>query len=218
MNDIWAYLRAHHVEIESWTVSSVYLASAPLVVGIVLALPAGWIAHRYRWTYPPVLGLAGVLYTVPSLVMFLALPGLLGTRILDPVNVAVALTVYTFALLVRTVADGLSSVSSDVLAAASAVGHGGRQLLLRVHLPLATPVIAAGVRVAAVSNISLTSVASVIGTSQLGQLFIAGTSTESLTPIVLGLVLFLAMAGLLDLVILGIARRLTPWHRAAMAA
>ena len=109
----------------------------PLAAGLALALPAGWLASRYRWSYPPLVSLAGVLYTIPSLVLFLVLPGILGTKILDTVNVAVALTVYTFALLVRTVADGLASVPADTLAAASAMGYTARQRLFSVQLPLA---------------------------------------------------------------------------------
>ncbi len=114
---------------------------------------------------------AGIIYTIPSLVLFLVMPGVLGTGILDPVNVAVALTLYTVALLVRVVADGLSSVSAETLAAATAMGFTGWQRLIKVQLPLAVPVIGAGLRVAAVSNVSLVSVASVIGVTQLGQLF-----------------------------------------------
>jgi osmoprotectant transport system permease protein len=158
-----------------------------------------------------------VLYTIPSLVLFLVLPGILGTKILDTVNVAVALTVYTFALLVRTVADGLASVPADTLAAASAMGYTARQRLFSVQLPLAVPVIGAGVRVAAVSNLSLVAIASVIGTSQLGQLFIAGSNLGTLTPIVLGLICFVILALGFDLLILPAVRTLAPWRRVAAA-
>ena len=214
MSDLWQYLQANQAQIENWAGTTVWLIVLPLLIGLALALPTGWLAARYRWVYPPLIGITGVLYTIPSLVMFLVLPGILGTRILDPINVAVALAVYSYALLVRSVADALRSVPAEVLAAASAMGQTSTQQLLGVQLPLAVPVIAAGVRVAAVSNVSLVSVASVIGVPQLGQLFTLGNNTESLTPIVLGLIFFIALALFLDALVLAAARALTPWRRA----
>jgi osmoprotectant transport system permease protein len=215
MTSVWDYFHNHQSEIISWLWTTVWLAAIPVVVGLIIALPVGWLCSRYRWTYPPITSAAGILYTIPSLVLFLVLPGIIGTGILDVINVAVALTVYTVALLVRVVADGLNSVSKDTLAAASAMGYTSRQRLFSVQLPIAIPVIGAGVRVAAVSNVSLVSVASIIGVSQLGQLFIAGNVTNSVPPILVGLILFFVLALLFDLVILLIVRVLTPWQRAA---
>ena len=215
MNALWQYLSSNGDEIRGWAVTTIALATAPVGAGLLLALPVGWLAARYRRAYLPLVSVSGLVYTIPSLVLILVLPGLLGTKILDPLNVAVALTVYVFALLTRTVADGLSSVSPDLLAAAAAMGQTGRQRLIGVQLPLAVPVIAAGLRVAAVSNVSLVSVASIIGTPQLGQLFIAGNNVESLTPIALGLIFFIALALALDLSILGLAATLSPWRRVA---
>jgi osmoprotectant transport system permease protein len=133
------------------------------------------------------------------------------------VNVSVGLTVYTFALLVRVVADGLSSVSSDTLAAASAMGYTNRQRLFSVQLPIAVPVIGAGLRVAAVSNVSLISVASIIGVKQLGQLFVEGFNNNRIPPTIVALILFILLALVFDLVILLIIRLLTPWQRAVRA-
>jgi osmoprotectant transport system permease protein len=212
--EIWDYFRVHQAEIWRWTWTTVWLAGVPLVIGLLVSLPIGWLASRFRWTYPPVVTLAGILYTIPSLVLFILLPGIIGTKILDPINVAVALTVYTVALLVRTVADGLSSVSSDTLSAASAMGYTNRQRLVAVQLPIAVPVIGAGLRVAAVSNVSLVSVASLIGVPQLGSLFTEGSTVNSLTPIFLGLIFIIALAVLFDAVILLVIRGLTPWQRA----
>lgn len=214
MTSVWRYFTDHQSDIYSWLWTTVWLAVVPVVAGLVVALPLGWVCSRYRWTYPPITSAAGILYTIPSLVLFIVLPGLLGTRILDPLNVAVALTIYTLALLVRVVADGLNSVSADTLASASAMGYTARQRLFAVQLPIAVPVIGAGVRVAAVSNVSLISVASVIGVSQLGQLFIAGNVSFQIPPIVLGLIMFFLLAIVFDLIILVIIRVLTPWQRA----
>jgi osmoprotectant transport system permease protein len=214
MAALWHYLASNRPQVQGWAVTTIWLTAVPLAAGLALALPAGWAASRFRWSYPPLVSLAGVLYTIPSLVLFLVLPGILGTRILDTVNVAVALTIYTFALLVRAVADGLSAVPADTLAAASAMGYTDRQRLLRVQLPLAVPVIGAGLRVAAVSGLSLVAVASIIGTAQLGQLFITGSNLGILTPIVLGLICFVILALCFDLLILLAIRALAPWRRA----
>jgi osmoprotectant transport system permease protein len=213
VTEVWDYFTTHRSDILDWLWTTVWLAALPLAIGLVIALPIGWLASRYHWSYPPITSLAGILYTIPSLVLFLALPGLLGTKILAPENVAVGLTIYTVALLVRTVADGLDSVSKDTLAAASAMGYTSRQRLFAVQLPIAVPVIGAGLRVAAVSNVSLVSVASVIGVTQLGNLFVDGFRENSIPPTVLGLIMFVLLALVFDLLILLGVRSLTPWQR-----
>ena len=215
--NVWTYFRDNQSDVVHWTWTTIWLAALPLVVGLIIALPIGWLASRYRWTYPPVVTVAGLAYTIPSLVLFLVLPGLLGTRILSPINVAVALTVYTVALLVRVVADGLSSVSTTTLSAASAMGYTNRQRLFAVQFPIAVPVIGAGLRVAAVSNVSLVSVASLLGVAQLGTLFTEGSQLNSLPPILLGLILIILLALLFDTVIVVGIRLLTPWQRAVSA-
>jgi osmoprotectant transport system permease protein len=214
---VWTYFRDNQSDVLHWTWTTVWLAALPLVVGLIIALPMGWLANRYRWTYPPLVTVAGLAYTIPSLVLFLVLPGLLGTKILAPINVAVALTIYTVALLVRVVADGLSSVSTTTLSAASAMGYTNRQRLFAVQLPIAVPVIGAGLRVAAVSNVSLVSVASLLGVAQLGTLFTEGSQLNSLPPILLGLILIIVLALLFDVVIVLGIRLLTPWQRAVGA-
>lgn len=191
-----------------------YLAAVPLLIGLIFAVPLGWLAHRYRWLRGPLVAGTGLLYTLPSLALFILLPGLLGTQILDPVNVLIAMTVYTVALLVRTVADGLAAVPSEVRLAATAMGYRGLRRLFGVELPLAVPVIASGLRVAAVSNVSIVSVAAIIGVSQLGSLFTDGFNRDFLDPIVVGIVACVALALLLDLVVVTAARLLTPWQRA----
>ncbi|HEY3737437.1 MAG TPA: ABC transporter permease subunit [Jatrophihabitans sp.] len=214
MNDVWTYFTDHDSQIYSWLGTTIWLALLPLAIGLIISLPIGWLASRYRWAYPPIVSIGGLLYTIPSIVLFLALPGILGTKILSPVNVAVALTLYCIALLVRVVADGLRSVDPLTLSAASAVGYTERQRLLAVQLPLALPVIGAGVRVAAVSNVSLIAVASSLGVSQLGSLFTIGNSTANSTPIWLGLILFVLLALVLDALILLGLHVATPWRRA----
>lgn len=217
MTELWTFLVNNREQVVDWTGPTIELAVIPLLVGIALALPLGWLSYRFRWVAAPLLPVARILYTIPSLVMFLVLPGILGTKILDPVNVGVALTLYTLALLVPTAAEAFRSVPSALLSSASAMGQSTSQRLVSVHLPMALPVLGAGIRVAAVSNVALISVASVIGTAQLGQLFITGSNLGILAAIVWGIVFFLALALILDLVIVLATRLATPWTRTVRA-
>ncbi|AJW97646.1 ABC transporter permease [Burkholderia gladioli pv. gladioli] len=188
------------------------LSLVPLVIGLVCSVPLGWIAHCSGALRSPLLGMAGLLYTIPSLAMFVLLPALLGTRILDPANVVVALSVYTVALLVRTVDDGLGAIAPETLQAADAMGY--RQFLrfITVELPVAVPVITAGMRVAAVSNVSIVSVAALVGMPQLGALFTQGLQLHFITPIVVGIALCILLAVALDGLVVFVGRWLTPWR------
>ena len=212
------WLRDHLGDVLGLTVQHVYLAGVPLLMGLFIALPLGWLARRYRWLYPVLIVGTGLLYTIPSLALFIMLPFLLGTKILDPNNVVVAMTIYTVALLVRTVADGLGSVPDVVNQAATAMGYGRVPRFLSVELPLAVPVISAGLRVAAVSNVSIVSIAALIGVSQLGSLFTDGFNRAFLDPIVVGVVACVLLALLFDVTILGVTRLVTPWQRAGVAS
>ena len=166
--------------------SHLYLAGVPLVIGLVIALPLGWMAKRWSRSYPAIVTTTGLLYTIPSLALFVVMPGILGTKILDPVNVVVAMTVYK-----------------------------GLRRLVGVELPLAVPVIAAGLRVAAVSNVSIVSVASLLGVSQLGDLLIDGYNRIIWGELVTGILACVLLALALDALILVGSRMLTPWLRAA---
>lgn len=205
-------------QIAGWFGWHAWLAVAPLIFGLAISLPLGWLARRYRVSYPPMIGITGLLYTVPALALFVALPAVLGTKILDPVNVVAALTLYTVALLVRTVADGLAAVPDDVLQAATAMGYRRLHRLVRVELPVAVPVIGAGLRVAAVSNVSLVSVAAIIGVPELGLLFTDGLQREFLGEILTGILLCVVLAVILDGIILGLVNVLTPWQRAGRSS
>jgi osmoprotectant transport system permease protein len=199
------------------TLQHVYLAGLPLVLGLLIALPLGWLARRYRVLYAPFTAGFGLLYTIPSLAMFVILPGILHLQILDPLNVVVAMTLYTIALLVRTVADGLGAVPDHVAQAATAMGYTRGRRFFAVELPLAVPVISAGLRVAAVSNVSIVSVSAVIGTQQLGLFFTDGFARSFYDPLVIGVVACIVLALAFDLVIIALTRALTPWQRATQA-
>jgi osmoprotectant transport system permease protein len=195
-----------------------YLAGIPLVLGLIIAIPMGWLARRYRMLYAPLIIGTGLLYTIPSLALFVLMPLFIGTRILDPLNVIVAMTVYTVALLVRTVSDGLGAVPESVNQSANAMGFNRLRRLFTVELPLAVPVISAGLRVAAVSNVSIVSVAAIIGVPQLGSLFTDGFRRNFTDPIVVGILACVLLALTFDLVILALTRVMTPWQQVRKAA
>lgn len=205
------WFTSHLDEVWELSLEHAYLAGLPLLVGLAIALPLGWAAKRYRWLGAPLIMGTGLLYTLPSLAVFILLPGILGTQILDPVNVLVAMTIYTVALLVRTVADGLGAVPAEVEMSATAMGYRPLARLVKVELPLAVPVIAAGLRVAAVSNVSIVSVAAIIGVEQLGSLFTDGFNRAFLAPIFTGIVACVVLALIFDVAIIWLARVLTPW-------
>ncbi|HPB71808.1 MAG TPA: ABC transporter permease [Phycicoccus sp.] len=193
------------------------LAALPLAVGFLLALPLGWAARRWRTAYPILVTASGLLYTIPSLALFVLLPLVLGTRILDPLNVVVAMTIYTVALLVRTVADALGAVPEGVRSAAVALGYRAPRRFMTVELPLAVPVLVAGLRVAAVSNVSIVSVASLIGVTQLGDLLTDGYNRAIGGELITGILACLVLALLFDVTLQGLGRLLTPWVRVEQA-
>ena len=213
----WSYFTAHRSQDLGWLWTHTWLSVVPVVIGLVIALPLGWMARRYKWLYPPMLTITGLLYTIPSIALFVLIPPLLGLSSLDPIQVPIALTVYSVALLVRVVADGLASVSEDTVQAATAIGFSPLKRLFSVELPIAVPVISAGLRVATVSNVSIVAVAGTIGQANLGSLFEQGeqlsTPDAYYPPIVLGILLCVLLAIVLDLVIVGLNRTLTPWRR-----
>lgn len=189
------------------------LAVLPLLLGLVISLPlAQAVRHRRGWR-AVLLTLSSVLYTVPSLALFIILPVVLGTRILDPVNVVVALTVYAVALLVRSALDALDSVDGELSLAATAIGHTATTRYFLVDLPLSMPVLIAGLRAVSVSNISLVSVAALVGMPNLGILFTEGLQRGFITEIVVGLLGILVLALLMDLALVLAGRGLAPWAR-----
>ena len=208
------YLQDHFQQTVERFYTHAWLAVLPLVIGLVLAIPLGWLASRYRQVYPGVINLAGLLYTLPSVALFVIMPSIIHTKILSPTNVVVALTIYTVALMVRVIADALLAVPAEVRSAAVAMGFTGFGRFLRVDLPIAVPVIVAGLRVAAASNVGLVSVGALIGVDQLGSLFTEGFTLFVGSIVLLGILLCVLLALILDITIVLIGRRLTTWQRA----
>lgn len=184
-----------------------------IVIALVLSIPLGWLAHRYRALHGPVLTGAGLLYAIPSLPLFIVLPALIGTGVRDVLNVVVALTLYGVALLVRSVADGLDGVPPEARNAAVALGYPPLRRFLAVDLPLAGPVILSGLRVVAVSTVSLCTVGAVLGIPSLGLLFTDGFQRGILAEILTGIVLTAALALVLDRLLVALGRLAMPWTR-----
>ena len=213
MNLDWRWINRNLGEIGGLTGQHAILAVLPVLAALVVSVPLGFLVYRTGRAANVILSVLGVVYSIPSLALFVALPVVLGTQILDPVNIAVALAIYSVALLVRSVVDGLRSVPTAVKQSASAVGYGWFARLVKVELPLAMPVVFAGLRVVTVSNIALVSVAVVVGGGALGQLFDTGFNRNFFTPIIVGLVLTLLLALVADAIILLIQRGTLPWAR-----
>lgn len=214
LGEVRKYLEVNGETVLESLFQHVWLALLPVAIAFVLSLPLGWVVVRFRWARHPLLTASSIVYTIPSLALLLLLPAVLGTSILDPLNVVIALTLYSLALLVRTTSDGLASVEPQAVQAATAMGYTPFRRWFAVELPLSMPVVLAGLRVATVANISMVTVAALIGINSLGQLFTRGFQLGFYTPpIVIGLVLSVALALVADLVIVLAQRALTPWAR-----
>ncbi|PWD52427.1 ABC transporter permease [Serinibacter arcticus] len=192
-----------------------YLAVVPTVVGVAVALPIGLLLRDRRRARSIAVVLSSMVFTIPSLALFVVLPVILGTRVLDPINVVIALTLYTVALSVRTTFEALDAVPAATREAATAIGYSSWKRALAVDLPLAIPVLTAGTRVVAVTNVSMVSVGAVIGIGGLGQLFTTGYQRDFPEQILTGLVLILLLAIVFDRIIALIGRAFTPWIRGA---
>jgi osmoprotectant transport system permease protein len=214
----WVWVERNLQMIGELTVEHVILALVPVVLAFVISIPLGFLVSKTGKAADVLLAILGVIYSIPSLALFVLMPLVLGTQILNPANIVAALAVYSIALLVRSVVDGLRSVAPSVKQSASAMGYGSFRRLFRVELPLAMPVIFAGLRVVTVSNIALVSVAVLVGSGALGKLFDLGFGSYFYTPIIVALVLTLALALIADGLILLLQRGSLPWLRRRVTA
>ncbi|WP_375426094.1 ABC transporter permease [uncultured Friedmanniella sp.] len=194
------------------TLNHVRLAVIPIVVSFVLSIPLGWLANRNRALRAVVITGGSLLFTIPSLPLFVILPLIIPTRVLDETNLVVALSIYGVAIMARSAADALASVPDPTLDASTAIGFSPLARFFRVELPLAGPVLLAGIRVVSVSTIALVSVGVIIGSANLGYLFQNGKQRGILEEVVVGIVVSLLLALFFDLLILGIGRLLMPWR------
>ncbi|MGZ4529598.1 MAG: ABC transporter permease [Mycobacterium sp.] len=211
------YLLTHLDDAWALTIVHLRLSLVPVLIGLAVAVPLGAAVQRAPVARRLTTATASVVFTIPSLALFVVLPMIIGTRILDEANVMVALTAYTAALLVRAVLEALDAVPAQVCDAATAVGYSPITRMLKVELPLSVPVLVAGLRVVVVTNIAMVSVGSVIGIGGLGTWFTEGYQTNKSDQILAGIIALFVLAIVIDALIVVAGRLITPWERAARA-
>jgi len=194
------------------------LSVIPIAMGFLVSLPLGWYAHRYAWSRGIVLTTVGLLYTVPSLALFMLLPPVLGISMLSQANVLVALSLYAAAIMVRNAADAFASIDPAALRAATALGYAEWGRFFAVELPLAGPVLVAGLRVVAVSTVSLVTVGVLVGVPSLGYFFTDGFQRRIVPEVATGVIMTFLVAMALDAVLVLVGRILLPWSHLAIAS
>ena len=211
----WEWVGTHLDLIGDQLLEHLWLTFLAVGIGLVISFPLAVLAHRHPRVYPPTTWLTGLLYTIPSLALFALLVPF--TR-LSTLTAEIGLVSYTLLILIRNIVSGLSAVPEDVKEAARGMGLTDRQLLWRVELPLAVPVVVAGLRIATVTTIGLVTVTALIGKGGLGALMLGGF--RNLYPdvaVLVGVGLSVLLAVLVDGVLLGVQRLSTPWAGTARA-
>jgi osmoprotectant transport system permease protein len=210
----WPWVSDHLSEIQDRLTQHIQLTLLSVGFGLLIAFPLALLSVRYRRVYGPVLGVTGILYTIPSLALFALLLPVTG---LSAATAVIPLTAYTLLILIRNMVIGLDGVPPEVRDAAEGMGYSPTGRLLRVELPLALPAIFAGIRIATVTTIGLVTVTALIGQGGLGQLLLDGLNRDFRTPLTVGIVLSLALAVVADLLLVGLLRATTRWQRKARA-
>jgi osmoprotectant transport system permease protein len=208
----WAWIPEHQHEIYAYLNEHMLLTVLAVGYGLVIALPLAVIAARRRAVAAVVVPVVNAVYTIPSVALLGLLLPITGTG-REPA--VIALTLYTLAILVRNMLEGLRGVPADVLDAADGMGYTRRRRLLRVELPLAMPAIVAGIRLATVSTIGLVTVTFIVDQGGLGRFIQDGYQRDFHTPLVVGIVLSVALAVVADLLLVRVERAVTPWRRRA---
>lgn len=209
MNWLWNNLDL----VWSLSLQHVALSIPPIILGSLIAIPCGWVAHRYRLTRGLLLTVVGLLYTIPSIALFVILPPIIGISILSAENVIIVLSIYVVALMVQTTTDALDAVDSGVKQAATAMGYSSWRRFWGVELPLAGPVLLAGLRVAAVSTVSLVTVGILVGVQSLGYLFTNGLQRGIEAEIITGIVGTVVIALIIDRLLVVLGQVVMPWTR-----
>jgi osmoprotectant transport system permease protein len=208
----WPWVSDHLSEIRDRLSQHVELTLLSVGFGLLIAFPLALLCVRYRRVYGPVLGVTGVLYTIPSLALFALLLPVTGLSVATAV---IPLTAYTLLILIRNMVTGLQGVPDEVRDAAEGMGYSPTGRLLRIELPLALPATVAGIRIAMVTTIGLVTVTALIGQGGLGQLLLDGLNRDFRTPLTVGIVLSLALAVIADLLLVFVLWVTTPWRRTA---
>ena len=205
----WGRVADQRTEIWDQLIEHVALTAIAVSLGLLISLPLAIYAHRHEWAYTPITGVTGILYTVPSVALFAFLipyTGLTGYTTAE-----IGLVSYTLLILIRNIVAGLSGVPPDAKEAAHGMGYSRMQLLWRVEMPLALPVIMAGIRLATVTTIGLVTVTAIIGKGGLGKFILDGLETFDTTLSFIGALFSLTLAVVADLVLVRFERWLTPW-------
>ena len=209
------YLRNDKAFVLDMLEQHVRLTVEAVVLALIVALPLALVARRWRRAAGPILAVAGVAYTIPSLALFAVLAPFTGFTLER--TVLIGLVMYALLVLVRNIVVGLQGVPADVVEAARGMGYGGARLLWRIELPLALPAILTGVRIATVTTIALVTIGIITGNGGLGQVIYRGFQSDYRAQVVAGTLLCIALALLADLLLLLLGRALTPWSRRAAA-
>jgi osmoprotectant transport system permease protein len=202
------YLRVYRPELTHATVQHLWITAASVAIGLAVAFPLALIARRWRLLAGPVLAVTTVLYTIPSLAMFSLLLPVYG---ISPALVITGLVLYSLTILVRNILAGLRGVPADVREAARAMGYGPLRLLFTVELPLALPAAMAGLRIATVSTVALTTVGAIIDYGGLGNLLKSGIDSNFKAQVLAASVLCVVIAIIADMLLLGVQWLITPW-------
>jgi osmoprotectant transport system permease protein len=206
----WSWVGGHVDDMWRATVEHLMLVAIALAIGIVLSALLALMALRWHRTYAPITWVTGVLYTIPSLALFTFLVPIFG---LSTLTAEIALVSYTLLILIRNMVAGIEGVPRDVTESSRGMGMTERQTFTRVQLPLALPIIFAGIRIAAVTTIGLVTVTVLIGQGGYGVFILRGIRRQFLTEILVGTLLSVALAVALDAGLLAVERLLTPWNR-----
>jgi osmoprotectant transport system permease protein len=209
----WDYVQRNHADITEALGQHVSLTLQAVAIALVLALPLAALAHTRPRLAAPVVGTAGVLYTIPSLALFALLAPYTG---IGRTTVLIGLVAYALLVLIRNILVGLQGVDPAVTDAARGMGYGRTRMLVQVELPQALPSIVAGVRVATVTTVALVTVGVVVGFGGLGQLMFRGFRSNYHAEIMTATILCLVLALIADLAIVTIARWMMPWSRSRM--
>ncbi len=212
----WSWVTGNWSVIGSAIAQHVELTLVAVGVGFGISLPLSLLVWRFRMLRPPVLGIAALLYTIPSIALFALIQPLTGY--FSTTTGEVALVSYTLLILIRNTVAGLDAVSEEVHEAARSVGYSPIGAVIHVDLPLALPAIFAGLRVATVTVVGLVTVTAFIGLGGLGQLIINGFDNFQDSPIVVGLLCSVAIAGIGDLLLVGLERTIVRWTRPVQGA
>jgi osmoprotectant transport system permease protein len=209
--DIGTFLRSNGPLLIEGLVDHIVLTVLAVSVGFVISLGLALLVYRDRRLYPPIAGVTGLLYTIPSLALFAFLVPVTGLSLL---TAEIGLVSYTLLILIRNILSGLDSVSPETRESADAMGHTVGQRLIRVELPLALPLIVAGIRIATVTTVGLVMVTALIGEGGLGQVMLRGFNNRSWPLVYAAGILTVVLAIALDVMLVAAGRVLTPWSRA----